>query len=315
MSVLPYLERWLATGAITGEQYADIRELTRKERLSVCLELNALLYLGVVAFVGGIGWTVRVHFARLGDAAILIPLTMLLAGCFYYCFARAPAYSPKEVAPPSFAFDYVLYLACLVFAVELGYVEFRFHLLRSQWDHYLLVSALAYFALAYRFDNRLVLSLALATLGGWFGVRVAHLGFFVGDIRACALAYGGILALGGLWLERLGIKRHFVETYLHIATNVVLWALVSGVVAADLARARLWVLGLLGASGVAIVGGVRFRRFSFVVYGVVYGYLGLSDQLLRTIDSFTAGLAYVAVSSTIVIASLVVVARRFGRET
>jgi hypothetical protein len=85
-------------------------------------------------------------------------------------------------------------------------------------------------------------------------------------------------------------------------------------VAADLARAWLWVLGLLGASGVAVVGGVRFRRFSFVVYGMVYGYLGLSAQLLRTIHSFTAGLAYVAMSSTIVIASLVAVARRFGRE-
>jgi hypothetical protein len=314
MSVLPYLERWRETGAITGEQYAEIRELTRKDRFSVFLELNALLYLGVVAFVAGVGWTVRVHFERLGDAAILIPLTALLTACLRYCFARAAAYAPEEVAPPTFVFDYILYLACLCFAAELGYVEFRFHLLRSQWDHYLLLSALAYFALAYRFDNRLVLSLALATLGGWFGVRVVYFGLFVGDIRGCALAYGGIVALAGLSIHRLGIKKHFLETYLHVATNVVLWALVSGVVAGDLTRAWLWVLGLLGAGGVVIVGGVRFRRFSFVVYGVVYGYLGLSDQLLRAIDSFTAGLAYVAVSSTIVIASLVVVARRFGRE-
>ncbi len=314
MSVLPYLERWRTTGAITGEQYAEIRESTRKDRFSVFLELNALLYLGVLAIAGGAGWTVRVHFARLGDAAILVPLTALLAGCLSYCFARAPAYAHKEIAPPTLAFDYVLYLACLVFAVELGYVEFRFHLLRANWDQYLLSSAVLFFALAYRFDNRLVLSLALGTLAGWFGVRVSQLGLFVGDVRVCALAYGAIVALGGVSVDRIGVKRHFLETYLHIAANVSLTALVSGVVAGDPARAWLWVFGLLGASGVAIVEGVRFRRFSFVVYGVVYGYLGLSYQLLRTIDSFTPGLAYVVVSSTIVIASLVVVARRFGRD-
>ena len=59
---------------------------------------------------------------------------------------------------------------------------------------------------------------------------------------------------------------------------------------------------------------MRFKRFAFVVYGVVYGYIGISVRLLREIDTFTAGLAYVAISGTIVIVSLVVLARRFGRE-
>jgi hypothetical protein len=77
---------------------------------------------------------------------------------------------------------------------------------------------------------------------------------------------------------------------------------------------ELYLLGLLGLAGIAIALGVRFKRFAFVVYGVVYLYIGISVRLLREIDSFTAGLAYVAISSTAVIVSLVAIARRFGRE-
>ena len=73
-------------------------------------------------------------------------------------------------------------------------------------------------------------------------------------------------------------------------------------------------MALLGLAGLAIAGGVRFRHFAFVVYGILYGYVGLSARLLRGVDSFSAAMAYVAISSTIVIVSLVMLARRFGRE-
>jgi hypothetical protein len=73
-------------------------------------------------------------------------------------------------------------------------------------------------------------------------------------------------------------------------------------------------LGLLGLAAVAIALGVRFTRLAFVVYGVVYGYIGISARVMREIDSFTAALAYVAISSTVMIVTLVVIARRFGRE-
>ena len=65
-------------------------------------------------------------------------------------------------------------------------------------------------------------------------------------------------------------------------------------------------LGLLGLAGVAIVAGVRFKRFAFVVYGVVYGYIGISARVIREIDTFTLALGVLAVSGTIVIVTLVV---------
>jgi hypothetical protein len=95
-------------------------------------------------------------------------------------------------------------------------------------------------------------------------------------------------------------------------------ALISGIGSRD-SDGLLYLLGLLGLAALAIVEGVRFRRFAFVVYGVLFGYAGISFRMLREIGDDllvhkSATLAYLVVSGTIVIVTLVVLARRFGRD-
>jgi hypothetical protein len=206
-----------------------------------------------------------------------------------------------------------LYLGCLVLAVEIGYIEYRFGILRERWDDYLLASAMVYVALAYRFDNRFVLSLALATLGGWFGVRASdRLLFLAEPIRIAVLTYGMVVAAFGFVLYRQGLKRHFLDTYLHVAANAVLGALLSGVLAGRTVSA--WSGALTLVAGAVVWTGVRFRRFAFVVYGAFYGYVGISRDLLRGVASIETALAYVVVSASLVVVGLVTLARRFGRE-
>jgi hypothetical protein len=313
LRVLADLDRWRRTGAIRADQYDVLSALVGKERFSLFVELHTILYLGVVSVVAGVGWTIQTHFQNLGDAAILSALTIALAGSLYYCFSRGPAYSTGRVETPGFAFDYVLYLGCLVLGIELGYLEFRFHILRESWEHHLLLSACVFFLLGYRFDNRFVLSLALSTLAGWFGLRLSDFPDIGGvSLRASALIYGGLVAAAGAGLYWAGIKKHFLDVYLHVAANVVFVALLSALFDRD--TSDLYLLALLGLAGLAIAAGLWARRFAFVVYGVVYGYLGFSARMLSGNTSFSAGMAYIAISSTIVIVSLVVLARRFGRE-
>ncbi len=313
MTTLDALERWRARGVISAEQEAVLAAIVRKHRFSVFLELNALLYLGVLAFVGGLGWTIRDHFARLGDLAVIVSLAVAFFACLYYCFTRSQPYDSARVESPNFAFDYVLYLGCLVFGVELGYVEFRFQLLNANWDVYLLASAILYFVLAYRFDNRFVLSLALSTLAAWFGVRFTTLGFHIaGSLRGDALVYAAVTAAGGWWLQRADIKSHFFETYLHVASNAALAALLSGVLEGN--QRAIWLVALLAVCAVVIAQGLRAKRFAFVVYGVMYGYIGLSSEVLRGVHDASATFAYFIVSGMAVLAGLVVLSRRFGRE-
>src|SRR5712671_4811522 len=107
MTTLNRLQNWRDSGAITNAQFDTIAAIVRKERFSIFVELNALLYLGVLSFVAGLGWTIQRYFTSLGDAAILGALSALLAGSLYYCFSRAPAWSNERVESPDMAFDYV----------------------------------------------------------------------------------------------------------------------------------------------------------------------------------------------------------------
>src|SRR5262249_61135579 len=102
----------------------------------------------------------------------------------------------------------------------------------------------------------------------------------------------------------------FLEAHLHVPVDVALGAAVSGIDSS----VSVYLVLLLALAGASITAGVRFGRFPFVAYGVIYGYVGVSDFILRNTNDFTSVLAYIAVSATVVIVVLVIVARRFGRE-
>src|SRR5579862_75718 len=155
MTILTRFTQWREQGKISPEQHAHLAGLSRGEPFSLFLELNVLLYAGVLAFIAGLGWSITTWSRQLGDLLVLSLLSALLAACFWYCFSRAPTWSPAETPAPSLIFDYVLYLGSLTWSVELGYLENRFHVLSGQSDLYLLATAALFFFLAYRFDNQI----------------------------------------------------------------------------------------------------------------------------------------------------------------
>ena len=313
MTIFTRLEQWRERGAITPEQHSLLAGLSRGEPFSLFLELNILLYAGILAFVAGLGWTVTTWSQQLGDVLVLAVLSAILVGCFWYCFARVPAWSAGETPSPSLVLDYLLYLGSLVWSLELAYIETRFHLLSGQWDFYLLGTAGLFFFLAYRFDNRFVLSLALSALAGWFGLTISHWPSHQDEIyRRYAILYSLIVGGAGAIFQRAGPKAHFSGTYLNIAANVLFWALLSGVFNHE--GYWWWFLALLAACGASLAWGIARRQFSFVAYAAVYGYVGVSSILLRDVNDFTAVLAYFVVTGIAMLVTLIQIARRFGRE-
>jgi hypothetical protein len=311
MTILARLELWKQQGAISTEQHAQLASLSRGEPFSLSLELNLLLYAGVLAFVAGLGWTISTWSQQLGDVVVLTILSILLTASFWYCFSRAPSWSPAETPAPTALFDYVLYLGSLVWCVELAYLEQRLHILSGQWDLYLLVTALLFF-LAYRFDNRFVLSLALSSLAGWFGLKISSVPSHQdATYRQYALLYCLLVGTAGAVLQRLKLKPHFLNTYLNVATNVLFWAIIFGVF--DSQDYGWWFLGLLIASAASLAWGLKRRQFAFVAYAAVYGYVGVSYMLLRNANDFTLILAYFVFTAIAMIVMLVQVARSFGR--
>ena len=313
MTILTRLEQWKESGAISPEQHTLLAGLSRGEPFSVFLELNILLYAGILAFVGGLGWTVATWSQQMGDVVVLTVLSAILVASFYYCFSRAAAWSPRETPSPSLVFDYVLYAGSLIWSVELSYIETRFHLLSGQWDLYLLATAGLFFFLAYRFDNRFELSLALSALAGYFGLTISHLPSHQdATYRMYAILYSFAIGAGGAVLQRRGLKPHFFGTYLNIAANVLFWALLSGVMQSE--GYGVWLLCLLVVCGASLAWGLKRRQFSFVAYAAVYGYVGASAVLVRNMHQDTAILSYFVFTGVAMLVALVLIARRFGSK-
>jgi hypothetical protein len=317
MTILTRLEQWREQGKISPEQRAYLAGLSRGEPFSLFLELNVVLYAGVLAFVAGLGWTVSTWSHQLGDVLVLTTLSSILAACFWYSFSRAPAWSSGETPAPSPFFDYVLYLGSLVWLLELGYIEERFHLLSGQWDLYLLATAVPFFFVAYRFDNRFVLSLGLSSLAGWFGLSISH--WSAGrsaDLdalyRRYALLYCLVVGVSGALLQRGGLRAHFFGTYLNVVANVLFWAVLSGVFNRE--GYGLWFLVLIIACGASLAWGLTRRQFAFVAYAAVYGYVGVSSLFLRSVNDGTTVFGYFVVSGVAMLVVLVQIGRRFGRK-
>ena len=305
------LEDWRANGIITEPQYVTLSEIVRRDRFSVFVELNAILYIGVISLVAGIGWTFRDYVASLGDSVILSILALLMALSFGYCFVKAPAYSNDETESPSFAFDYILYFACLVLSATLAFVETRFAIFHG-WGTHLLIAALVFGVLAYRFDNRFVLSLALSTLAGYLGIKIGFDVLHSDGLRLAGFLYGAFLVGIGVLLKRVRIKPHFLDVYLQLGANAVLLATASGVLDNHTGWGYLVMLLILSAASIYL--GIRFGKFAFVAYGTLFGYAGLSARLLDAVNDATLALTYFVISGSIVLLALVVIARRFGRD-
>lgn len=314
MTIFTRLEQWKESGVLSSEQHALLAGLARGEPFSVFLELNILLYAGILAFVGGLGWTVATWSRQMGDVVVLAVLTAILGVSFWYCFSRGAAWSPRETSSPGFIFDYVLYLGSLVWSVELSYIETRFHLLSEQWDLYLLATAALFFFLAYRFDNRFVLSLALSALAGYFGLTISHLPSHQdATYRQYAILYSLLIAAAGVALQRRGLKAHFFGTYLNIAANVLFWALLSGVFQTE--GYGVWLVALLAACGASLAWGLKKRQFSFVAYAAVYGYVGVSAVLVRQMREGILIFGYFVITGVAMVVVLFHIARDFGRKT
>lgn len=311
MTTIERLDHWKAGGVISEDQHALLSSYVRHERFSVFVELSALLYLGVLSIIGGLTWTFRDYNERLGDLVILAIFVILIAVSFGYCFSRTRPYSNDEVESPTFAFDYVLYFGCLVFASALAFIETRFAVFGG-WDSHLLIAAIVFGVLAYRFDNRFVLSFALSTLAGFFGLKFDLFEEIrYDDLRVLAVLYGALLLLAGGLSWRYKVKGHFFDTYLQLGTNAILFATASGV---DGPYGLIYLFTLLIVSGIAIFLGIRYRKFAFVLYGTLYGYAGLTIMVFDNIRGASAGMLWLVVTGSIVLVTLVFLARRVARD-
>jgi hypothetical protein len=80
-------------GVLADAQAGLFARVARDQLVSVHNEVHALLYLGVVVTVAGVGWLVKDQITRLGPLTIVSALALAASGCFIWVHRRAPGFT------------------------------------------------------------------------------------------------------------------------------------------------------------------------------------------------------------------------------
>ncbi len=140
MNLNSLLRRLLGANVLSEGQFAALSDIADEKTISLRPEINTLLYAGVLCVLFGISMTVKEYFSHLGHMAIIASLTVAWLGSFYYCLRKVSPYRAEQVVSANVYVDYVLYFSCVVFSLNVGYIETHFHLLGDYWQLYLLGS-------------------------------------------------------------------------------------------------------------------------------------------------------------------------------
>lgn len=303
------IPRLVERGILPAPTGALLLREARGERFSLHGELRLLLWAGVLSLTTGVGILVELNLERIGPLAIAVALGLGAAGALAWVFRVAPRFSWRQVPSPNLAYDYVLLLGLALLAADLAYVEVHFSPLGKSWPWHLLIVSLLYAAAAFRFDSRVVWSLALTTFAAWRGVAVTYLAPHIwargGEVvRWNAFACGVAFCLLGWALKRADRKAHFEEVAVHLG-----WLAILGSLAAGLAEWE-WGLVLLAVGAGLAAGAFWRRRFGLFAFGVIGGYAGLTRLLFAAHLGEILGCFWFSFSALALVVGLVIAQRR-----
>jgi hypothetical protein len=254
--------------------------IARRDLVSVRLEVRSALYVGVLLLTTGVGLFVKENHERIGPAAIGFAIGLAAAACLVWAWRRSAPFTWGEAASSHAAFDYVLLLGALLVATDLAYLETQLKLLGPNWPWHLLAVAVFHGFLAYRFDSKMLLSLALAAFAAWRGIAVSLRGTSLGAgdparLRIEALACGALFVVLGVAAARRQRKAHFEDVYVNAGLLLVFGGLLSGVFGDGRDRWGAWLLALLLVAAAVAAVGFRAKRTLPFALAVVAAYLAV----------------------------------------
>jgi hypothetical protein len=247
--------------------------LERRAIFSVFQELRFALYASVAAITSGIAILLGKNLDRIGPLTLILALAVVAAACYGTAIRTRRHGETRSVGG-----DYLLLLGALTLSADLGYAESQFHWLGTHWSWYLLILAALHAAAAYALDSRLVLSVSLASLAGWFGIE--------GNLNAL-LNFDGMMGHAGVqailcasvilaWREAhryLGGNRGYLYVFENFAANAGFCGALALCFVKETRLAGL--VALLSVAGVSIAKALRDNQEIFLIYGVCYASLGL----------------------------------------
>ncbi len=271
------LNRLLEKGLLGPEQHRFLSRIYSREIISIYHEIRTLLYFGVLMFTGGAGILIYKNAGTIGHLLNNTALAIIMMACFWYAGKNRPTFSKAQVESPSSYYDYVVLLGALLFIALEGYLQAVYSLFGNQWGLAAAIPALVFWPLAYLYDHRGVLSVAIVSATTAIGLQISAYKWMASNIfKETDLIYPATLLGTGIWaaglaLDRLKLKQHFTFTYLLWSATLVFTSLLAALFKFE--PMLFFAAVLLALSATSVRYAQRTDHFVFLLYGAVFGYI------------------------------------------
>lgn len=248
----------------------------RREIFSVYPELRIAGWLGATMLAAAAGVLLKNNLDRIGPLALSIGIGVAAVACYAWTWLRRSRASVVD--------DYVLLLGALLVSADVAFIESQFHVFGDAWKRHLLLLAIVHAAGAYAYRSRLLLSLAIASLGGYLGFDKqrgfddAALPAF--ELSALLIAWRAIDRVLAPTANRQPPTISFSRTFEHFAANA---ALIGGLSLMD-EHLHAGTLLTITVAAAVIAWGFRVRHEPFVLYGFVYGLIAADWFFFETLS-------------------------------
>ena len=268
----------------------------RREVFSVYPELRIAAWLGATLLAAAAGILLKNNLERIGPLALAILMGVAAAACYAWTWFRRARASVVD--------DYVLLLGALLVSADVAFIEAQFHLFDGAWRRHLFILAVVHAIAAYAYGSRIVLSLSIVAFAGWI--------CFDKDRPFDQLYLPALIAAALLVVWREVDRRWrgdaFSRTFEHFAANIAFCGALTLAYSNEVAGGLL----LMALAAATIVWGFRTGGEAFVLYGFVFGVIGMDVVLFETVVGGTkSALLVVVLSMVVTIAALITVHARF----
>ncbi|RZJ35183.1 MAG: DUF2157 domain-containing protein [Flavobacterium sp.] len=274
---------------ITEEQFATVTAWRSLGIFSVRNELLMLLYLSVLLFTTGIGIVIYKNIDSIGHLAILAVILLLTVFCFYFSFKNHPGYSRKKADFENPVFDYIILLGTLLSGIFLTYLQAQYQPFGTGYAFSALALAVVAFPVAYYFDNRSALSIAITALAAFIGITATPKAVLANEVYTdpvqsfYGIALGVILLTWSEYSEKTRLKKHFTKVYVMFALHLIGISCIKGMFEGNLPAFVL----LMSAAGYYFYQkSYKLKSVSLFVFTMVFLYLTVNVLLGKLLDSF-----------------------------
>lgn len=239
----------------------------RREVFSLHPELRILAWGGAMLLATAASLVLKNNLDRIGPLALALTMAIAAVACYAFVWWRR--------ARATIVHDFVLLLGALLVSADVAFIESQFHLLGNAWHRHFLILAVVHGVTAYLYRSRAVLSLSIAAVAAWLGVRQTPYGEAT-DYAIRAFACALLLLTWRAAHVRFDPKpqlRDFAPSFEHFAANIAF----AGAIALmfDDATRVLGCLVALAVAAAVIAWGVRTKREMFVLYAFLYAVLAV----------------------------------------